>query len=502
MISAGNIEIIGDGTTTTTAVGDASSGAAFTEAGSGNELYFEGTTANGNEILLVAPDPETDYIVTLPAASGELLIEGGTDVAVADGGTAKSSWTQYAIPYLSNTTVFGEIAVGAAGEYLKVSAGATGYEWDTPGGGGGGDITAVGDGATGDVFTEAGTGTVLYFEGTTADAYETKVQASDVAEDVTITFGDYSGTVFATNVKKLTAGIEDTDAGELYIYGGAASIGGRIYIENGANDDADANHWVIKAEPATLDIGTEDDNTILQINRTGGIALATKLDVSEGGTGLATFTNHGVMVGSAANDLSVTAAGATGEVMIGNTTADPTWSATPTVTSITADDVYANLVQGSGASIVGTTTTEILEIDNTVIDDDEYRGQTLIVTLNEIVAQWDCIYVSKASGSCYLTDADTTPTSAGMIVMATEAGNPGETIIALKEGTVRNDAWTWDLTTATSDALYLDDATPGGMINDVGLIQDDGDVRRVVGYVLGADYIYFDPDKTYTVYTP
>lgn len=60
----------------------------------------------------------------------------GTDVGVPHGGTAKSSWTQYAIPYLSTTTAFGEIAIGAAGEYLKVSAGATGYEFGTPAGAG------------------------------------------------------------------------------------------------------------------------------------------------------------------------------------------------------------------------------------------------------------------------------------------------------------------------------------------------------------------------------
>jgi hypothetical protein len=50
--------------------------------------------------------------------------------AVAQGGTNKSSWTRYAIPYLSGPTTFGEIAIGTSGKFLK-SLG-TNYMWDIP----------------------------------------------------------------------------------------------------------------------------------------------------------------------------------------------------------------------------------------------------------------------------------------------------------------------------------------------------------------------------------
>jgi hypothetical protein len=53
------------------------------------------------------------------------------DIDVAAGGTEKSSWTLYCIPYLSGTTAFGEIPIGTEGQVLKVSAGATGYEFAT-----------------------------------------------------------------------------------------------------------------------------------------------------------------------------------------------------------------------------------------------------------------------------------------------------------------------------------------------------------------------------------
>jgi hypothetical protein len=42
----------------------------------------------------------------------------GGDVAVVDGGTGKSSWTQYLIPYADTTTSFSQIAIGLSGQVL------------------------------------------------------------------------------------------------------------------------------------------------------------------------------------------------------------------------------------------------------------------------------------------------------------------------------------------------------------------------------------------------
>jgi len=69
-----------------------------------------------------------------PAGGGDMLkatydINEDGDIDVAAGGTEKSIWTLYAIPYLSGTTAFGEIAIGTAEYALTVAAGATGYDW-------------------------------------------------------------------------------------------------------------------------------------------------------------------------------------------------------------------------------------------------------------------------------------------------------------------------------------------------------------------------------------
>jgi hypothetical protein len=75
---------------------------------------------------------------------------------VADGGTNKSTWTLYAIPYASGTTTIGEIAIGTAGQVLAVNVGANGYTWAAAG------VSLALDDLTDVVITAAATGDLLY----------------------------------------------------------------------------------------------------------------------------------------------------------------------------------------------------------------------------------------------------------------------------------------------------------------------------------------------------
>lgn len=59
---------------------------------------------------------------------------------------------------------------------------------------------------------------------------------------------------------------------------------------------------------------------------TGAIELSEPLTVDQGGTGVATFTAHGVLVGAGASDIVATAAGSAGQVLTsGGAGVDPTW---------------------------------------------------------------------------------------------------------------------------------------------------------------------------------
>ena len=71
---------------------------------------------------------------TTPSGAGDMLkavydVDQDGDIDVSSGGTEKTSWTQYCIPYLSGTQAFGEIAIGTAEYALTVNAGANGYDW-------------------------------------------------------------------------------------------------------------------------------------------------------------------------------------------------------------------------------------------------------------------------------------------------------------------------------------------------------------------------------------
>ena len=61
--------------------------------------------------------------------------------------------------------------------------------------------------------------------------------------------------------------------------------------------------------------------------RTADNVTLTTVPVTLGGTGVATLAQNGVLYGNAASALGVTAAGTTGQVLIGNTGAAPSWAA-------------------------------------------------------------------------------------------------------------------------------------------------------------------------------
>ena len=104
-------------------------------------------------------------------------VSDGTNVATADS-------TSDTLTFEAGTGI--SISVDEANDKVTIAS---------TGGGGEGDITAVGDVTSGDAFTADGSGNVLYFEGPTADAYETILQGQDVSSDVTINLPSSSGTL-------------------------------------------------------------------------------------------------------------------------------------------------------------------------------------------------------------------------------------------------------------------------------------------------------------------
>lgn len=81
----------------------------------------------------------------------------------------------------------------------------------------------------------------------------------------------------------------------------------------------------------------------------GGVSLSVTGPISP-----TTYTNHGVLVGQGSSAIVATAAGATGTVLIGTTSSDPSFSATPTVTSITISNAPVSGTDGVNKTYVDT----------------------------------------------------------------------------------------------------------------------------------------------------
>jgi hypothetical protein len=121
----------------------------------GNNIVFEGTTADAYETTLTAGDPTADRTITLPNSTGTVALTSDLSSYITASSTDTLTNKTLTSPVITTPTI------------------------------------------TGAVFND---GSVV-FEGATADAYETTLAITDPTADRTITFPDSTGTVALTSAK-------------------------------------------------------------------------------------------------------------------------------------------------------------------------------------------------------------------------------------------------------------------------------------------------------------
>ena len=118
----------------------------------------------------------------------------------------------------------------------------------------------------------------------------------------------------------------------------------------GCNGAAQALQWTnASGFGCNSSIATSGANA----NITSLSGLTTALSVAQGGTGRATLTTHGVLVGEGTAAINQLAVGTTGQMLIGATGADPAFG--NTVSTLVAT---STITPSSTAGIVGTTTND------------------------------------------------------------------------------------------------------------------------------------------------
>jgi len=155
-------------------------------------------------------------------------------------------------------------------------------------------------------------------------------------------------------------------------------------------------------------------------------ATGTDVPVTDGGTGASTLTDHGVLVGSGTAAVTALAVGSTGEVLIGNTGADPSWSSTATVTTLNATtfdtNVAAAAVTLSGTSLTADGTDSDIDINITA----KGTGQVII---DDLQLTTDLAVTEGGTGASSLTDHGVLVGSGTGAVTALSVGTNGQVLV-------------------------------------------------------------------------
>lgn len=116
------------GTATATTINSAAITAPTTTVG-GNIILKEGTNNGTNTLTIQAPASTADVTATFQAVTGTVVVTGGTDLTVADGGTGVSTMTTAYAPVCAGTTATGALQVASTGlstsGYVLTSNGAS-----------------------------------------------------------------------------------------------------------------------------------------------------------------------------------------------------------------------------------------------------------------------------------------------------------------------------------------------------------------------------------------
>ncbi len=456
-LTSGNCAGVG-GVGTITAVGDITSGAAFTQtAGNdGNNIYFEGSSADGNEIALTAADPGSDLTVTLPAITGTLASLAGTQTFTGaktfnatttfDGAIAANTDIDLTFAAAENMTLTNtsassdQLSLSVTGVTTDgVDAFAIAYtqadDADSTDTNSAINIALTSSSGDADVFYglqfadfTAGTATetafrigtgfdnVLEIEGSTADGNETSVAFADPTADRTVTFPDSSGTVCLSsgNCAGGAGGSKWTDSGTL------------TYL----TDSTDSITIGSTSELAKLAVDGDADEIQLLIQGNGTQTSSLLVLETSAGTDQLTVSNAGALgLEGAISDIT----GATVEInddlqVTGNDILDSGSTSRVTLGSNT-------ILTNTTTTLSGTTTLTASSLATLT------TAATLDMTATTTLNCTDCINFDDLSDSLSL-DAGTT--------------------IALGTNTLTLNA------SGTGDVIFQDNGTPVLTFNDSG----------------------------------
>jgi hypothetical protein len=233
---------------------------------------------------------------------------------------------------------------------------------------------------------------------------------------------------------------------------------------------------------------------VIAITNAGVTSFASTITVAQGGTGLATLTAHALYVGNGTSAPTALAVGTNGQLLLGATTADPTWQTMSGSATITAAGVVAlstlvsagsvgseslvpvltfnaegRLTAGTSAQVLGTEVNYAEFVANVTIVATTSAGATQIVAVASgtytarryLFEFWcpDAAFTAAGELAIELWD-NTAGTALGIIVLTRVAGAGevsgalyGSRYMTVAAGTRVYSAKGWNVVGAASNAI-------------------------------------------------